>query len=242
MYYNSNSKNGGGVAVAGFLIAIGLCLLGFMIKLGVNDFVSDQRIVTVKGLSEREVNADKVIWPLVCKLVGNDVYSIHYQLNAKKKAIIDFLMLNGIDSTEISESASEIIDMQAERYYSQPYSYRYNVTSVVTVSSDKVDLIRRLMVEQSDLLKEGVAITGGDYRYNTQFLFTGLNDIKPAMIEAATENARQTAEKFALDSKSKVGKIKRASQGQFSISDRDDNTPHIKIVRVVTTIDYFLKD
>jgi len=240
MYYRE--RGGGGVAGAGLLIAIGLFLLGFMIKLGIREFISDQRIVSVKGLAEREVNADRVIWPLVCKIVGNDVYAIYYQIDVRNKAIIDFLKLNGIDSSEITLSAPEIIDMQAERYNAQPISYRYNVTSVITVSSNKVDLIRRLMVSQTDLLKQGVAITAGDYRYNTQFLFTGLNDIKPEMVQEATQNARLTAEKFAHDSNSEVGKIRRASQGQFSISDRDNNTPHIKIVRVVTTIDYFLKD
>ena len=72
--------------------------------------------------------------------------------------------------------------------------------------------------------------------------FTKLNDVKPQMIEEATKNARVTAEKFASDSESKLGKIKHANQGIFSIVDHDNNTPDIKRVRVVTTIDYYLKD
>ena len=98
------------------------------------------------------------------------------------------------------------------------------------------------MTRQSDLLKQGIAISGGDYRFSTQYLFTKLNDIKPEMIEEATKNARASAEKFAADSDSKLGKIRTANQGQFSISDRDANTPYIKSVRVVTTVDYYLKD
>ena len=114
----------------------------------------------------------------------------------------------------------------------------------MTVTTDKVDLVVKLMSRQSDLLKQGVAITGGDYRFTTQFLYTStaLNEIKPKMIEEATENARIAGEKFAHDSKSKLGKIKFANQGQFSISDRDANTPYIKTVRVVTSVDYYLKD
>ena len=83
---------------------------------------------------------------------------------------------------------------------------------------------------------------GGDYRYNVQYDYTGLNDIKPQMIEEATKNARAAAVKFAKDSDSELGKIKRAYQGQFSIEDRDANTPYIKRIRVVTTIDYSLED
>ena len=76
----------------------------------------------------------------------------------------------------------------------------------------------------------------------TQFLFNGLNNIKPAMIEEATRNAREVAEKFAHDSGSKLGKIKRASQGQFSVEDRDSNTPYIKRLRIVSTVEYYLTD
>ena len=238
MYYSRGNSS----VWPGVFVAIGLFLLGFMIKLGIGDFISNQRVVTVKGLAEREVAADRVIWPLMYKVVGNDLYYIYNMIDVRNRAVMDFLMSNGIDSSEITVSAPEIIDMLAERYNTQPVSYKYNVTSVLTVSSDKVDSIRKLMVEQTDLLKQGVAITGGDYRYSTQFLFTGLNEIKPGMVEEATQNARMTAEKFARDSDSRLGKIKRATQGQFSISDRDANTPYIKVVRVVTTVDYFLND
>ncbi len=62
------------------------------------------------------------------------------------------------------------------------------------------------------------------------------------MIEEATRNARAVAEKFAADSQSRLGKLKRASQGQFTIEDRDSNTPYIKRVRVVSTVEYYLSD
>ena len=97
------------------------------------------------------------------------------------------------------------------------------------------------MSEQAELLKQGIAIVGGDYRFNVSYEFTGLNEVKPEMIEEATRNARAAAEKFAKDSDSRLGKIRNASQGQFSIANRDENTPYIKTVRVVTTINYYLK-
>ena len=62
------------------------------------------------------------------------------------------------------------------------------------------------------------------------------------MIEEATISAREAALKFAKDSQSTLGKIKKATQGQFSITNRDENTPHIKNVRVVSTIEYYLED
>lgn len=223
-------------------IAIGLLLLGIFIKQGMSSFADKDRSVNVKGLAEMEVAADKVTWPLVYKSLGNDLVGLYDQINKSNKTITQFLKSKGIDEKEISINAPEIIDMKAERYGKQETTYRYNVTSVITVNSDKVDLIRNLISSQGELLKQGVAVTSGDYRYNVQYEYTGLNKIKPQMIEEATKNARQAAEKFAEDSDSKLGKIRKAYQGQFSITDRDANTPYIKKVRVVTTVDYSLED
>ncbi|WP_291564676.1 SIMPL domain-containing protein [Bacteroides sp.] len=224
------------------VIAIGLLLLGVFIERGISSFANKDRSVNVKGLAEMEVEADKVTWPLVYKSLGNDLVRLYEQINKSNKTITQFLKGKGIEEKEISINAPEIIDMKAERYNNQESSYRYNVTSVITVTSDKVNLIRELISSQGELLKQGVAITSGDYRYNVQYEYTGLNKIKPQMIEEATKNARQAAEKFAEDSDSKLGKIRNAYQGQFSITDRDANTPYIKKVRVVTTIDYSLED
>lgn len=228
--------------VESVILAIGLLLMGFFIKQGLDSFAEKNRIVTVKGLAEMEVPANKVTWPLMYKEVGNDLISLYNRIHTTNDAIVNFLIKKGIKKEEISVNAPEIIDLQAERYNQNPVQYRYNVTTVITVTSNQVDLVRSLIQEQSELLKQGIAITGGDYRYNTQYDFTSLNEIKPQMIEEATKNAREAALKFAKDSESELGKIKRANQGQFSIEDRDANTPYIKRIRVVTTIDYSLED
>jgi len=224
------------------ILAVALVIMGLLLKKGLDGFSGRERTVNVKGLSEMEVPADKVTWPLVFKELGNDLQDLYVRINRNNLTVISFLKENGITDEEISVNAPEIIDMSAERYSTSPPPYRYNVTSVITVSSGKVDLVRELISDQGELLKQGIAITGGEYRYNTVYSYIGLNDIKPRMIEEATRNARTAAVKFAQDSDSKLGKIKNAYQGQFSITDRDENTPYIKKIRVVTTINYYLKD
>ncbi|MFA5850605.1 MAG: SIMPL domain-containing protein [Bacteroidales bacterium] len=226
----------------GLFIMAGLIALGISLKSAVTSFKSYDRVVSVKGLAEMEVPANKVIWPIVYKEIGDDLSVLYKTINEKNKIIKDYLKSRGIDETEISISAPKIIDLNAERYQSQVSRYRYNVTSILTVTSEKVDKVREIITGQSDLLQKGVAISAGDFEYSTVYIYTKLNDIKPVMIEEATKNARVSAEKFAKDSDSKLGKIKSANQGQFSISDRDANTPYIKTVRVVSTIDYLLRD
>ena len=230
------------IVLAGLLVALGLVALGITLGRSFVEIKDRDRIVTVKGLAEREVAADRVIWPLVFKEIGNDMTTIYNSVNRKTDIVCAFLKENGITDGEISVAAPQILDLRAERYSNNDTPYRYNVTAVVTVTSSQVDKVRELIKRQADLLKLGVAIVDGDYRYNTQYEFTGLNDIKPEMIEEATRTARSAADKFAKDSDSRLGKIRRANQGQFVISNRDENTPYIKQVRVVTTIDYYLKD
>ncbi|GAB1473350.1 SIMPL domain-containing protein [Bacteroidota bacterium] len=227
---------------SGLFIMIGLIFLGVFIKSAVTSLKSYDRVVSVKGLAEKEVPANRVIWPVVYKEIGNDLMTLYKSISEKNRIIIEYLKSKGLDEKEITISAPSIIDMSAERYQSQPSPYRYNITSILTVTSDKVDLVMSIISSQSELLQKGVALLAGDYQYQTQFVYTLLNDIKPVMIEEATKNAREAAEKFAKDSNSKLGKIKSANQGQFSIVDRDANTPQIKVVRVVSTVEYMLRD
>ncbi len=228
--------------VESVILSVGLVVLGILLYSGINNFTERDRVVTVKGLAEIEIPANKVTWPLMYKDIGNDLTTLYTNIQSKNRTIVEFLQLNGITPDEISIAPPEIIDMEAERYINQTIQNRYNATSVIIVTSSDVDKIRKLISEQTELLRQGVAITGGDYRYNILYEFTDLNNIKPSMIEEATRNAREAAEKFAMDSGSKLGKIRNASQGQFTINDRDVNTPYIKNVRVVTTVNYYLKN
>ena len=228
--------------IAAIIIAIGLFLLGNRIASGLENALGDERTVSVRGLSERIVPADKVVWPLVYKEVGNDLEALASQVNNKNKIIINYLKAKGISDDEISVSPPEIIDLQAERYVNQNIPYRYNLRTIITVSSKQVDLVRNLINEQGELLDKGIAIVSGEYDAQIDYQFTGLNELKPDMIAEATRNARQAAEQFASDSDSKLGKIKTASQGQFSITSRDQYTPYLKNVRVVTSVVYYLED
>jgi len=224
------------------LLMLGLIVIGLCIKSGLNGMADNQRVVNVKGLAEMEVKANKVTWPVTVKIVGNDLGTIYEEVNKSNNIVRNFLTSKGIKSSEITENAPQIVDKAADVYSNNDYKARYNVTSVMTVSSDKVDLVRKLMSQQGELLKQGVAISANDYNNSVIYDFTHLNKIKPQMIEQATKNARIAAEKFAKDSDSKLGKIKNADQGQIDISDRDANTPFIKKIRVVTSIKYYLKD
>lgn len=227
--------------IASVVLAAGLLALGLCVRSGLNSFTDRQRVVDVKGLAEREVNANLVTWPIMFKEVGNDLPTVYQRVTAVNNKIVDFLVANGLSQDEISIGAPKVQDLQTDRYNTNPLPYNYAVTSVVTVSSSKVKQVHSLINRQGELFSKGIAIIS-DYSTTITYDFTDLNSIKPEMIAEATQNAREAAKKFADDSDSRLGKIKTARQGQFSIEDRDATTPYIKKVRVVTSLTYFLED
>ncbi|ENM6576037.1 SIMPL domain-containing protein [Vibrio fluvialis] len=227
----------------GISILLGLGLLGYFVEQAAVKFKEYDRIVTVKGLSEREVPADTVIWPIQFTLADNELPILFTTLDAQTQQVMQFLAQQGIDTQSISISAPAVIDKKAQQYGGEArIEYRYLATQTLTVYSTHVDLVRQAISQIGQLGKQGIVFNQDNYNNRVEYLFSGLNDIKPAMIEEATKQAREVAEKFAKDSQSSLGKIKRATQGQFSIVDRDNNTPYVKKVRVVSTVEYFLSD
>ncbi len=238
---SENSKSN--ALVLGVFIFLGLTMLGYLLGNAAIKFKEYERTVTVKGLSEKEYGADIVIWPIQFTEAGNNLEELYVSIESSTGKIRRFLQNNEINAEEISLTTPSIIDKSAQQYGSQEKAeFRYTAIQTVTVYSNNIESVRKVMGELSELGKQGIVFTGGDYQSQTEYIFTRLNEVKPEMVEEATRKAREVAEKFASDSKSTLGKIRKASQGQFSISARDKNNPHIKKVRVVSTVAYYLSD
>ncbi len=175
--------------ISSSLIAVGIIAgaftLGNQLEQGIRGFKDADRVVTVKGLSEKEVKANHVIWPVSFREMGNDLSQVYDQLEVKQNMVLKYLKDGGLTDEEITIAAPKLRDNLADNYGSQRPPFRYMITQVLTISSDKVDVVRKLDEAQRDLLKAGVGLTN-DYSYMTKYSYTGLNEIKPAMIEAAT--------------------------------------------------------
>ncbi|MFC4701308.1 SIMPL domain-containing protein [Glaciecola siphonariae] len=229
--------------ILGILLCVGLIGMGVVLGNAAIDYKKLDRTVSVKGLSEREFEADVVIWPIQYAVASNAVNELYEEIEQTNLQISNFLTSNNIQSSEITFSMPAIIDRSAQQYsYDDAAKFRYTASQNVTVYSNDIATVRAAMAKIADIGKQGIVLTGDDYAAQTEYLFTKLNDAKPSMIEEATKEARMVAEKFAADSNSQLGKIMTATQGQFSISERDKNNPHIKKVRVVSTVKYYLTD
>ena len=218
------------------ILAIGIIVLGWFIKSGIDNFSNKDRKVTVKGLAEREVKADKVTWSLSTNEMGNDLPTLYENINVKTGKIKAFLKQNGIEDGEITVNPPTVNDLESNQWSENRRNFRYIINTTLTVSTQKVDLVNKAIFQQAELLKQGVAIEGS----NPQYEYVSFQQMKPEMMEEAIKNAQKTAEQFTKASNSKLGNIQTAGQGQFEINDRDQNTPYIKKLRVVTTITYAL--
>ncbi len=227
----------------GASICAGLIVMAWVLGASAIRFKEYERFVAVKGLSEREVPADIALWPIRFTVASNDLGALYAQLDGDSQQIQAFLTAKGFDKSEITVAAPTVTDKLAQQYgNAERVQFRYTASRTITIYSSKIDQVRATENELVGLGKKGIAFGGAEYGQRSEFLFTKLNDIKPAMIEEATRKAREVAEKFAADSSSRLGKIRSANQGQFTVTDRDSNTPHIKNVRVVVTVEYYLSD
>ncbi len=239
-------------AILGLFLALGLLIGGWVLGAEIKAVRLSDRYVSVKGLVERKVKSDLAIWPLVYKEAGDDLTALYAKTETDKKAVVKFLTEQGIEPSEIELGVVRVVDTQAQEYGAQNRApHRYIVEQQITVRTARVDQVAAAAQKTIELLQRGIVLSGNPGQGLT-YKFTGLNSIKPDMITEATRNARTAAERFAADSGSRVGAIRTANQGVFSILAADQGSDSgepgygsadsslMKTVRVVTSVDYYL--
>lgn len=226
------------------MLSVGIAFSGYLIGNMHLNGLKYQRYVSVKGLAEREVNANLAIWAFRMTTASNDLNYLQKKLESDARIIENFLIDEGFSREEFSSGVAEIQDLETFSYGppNQANTFRYIAKKDFTIRTSDIPKLHAALGNISSLIGEGIVLESKNQWQGVEYLFTRLNEIKPAMIEEATKNAREAAQKFAQDAGSKVGKIKSANQGLFTISNRDINTGYIKNVRIVTTIDFYLED
>lgn len=236
----------GGIALAGAVAFAGIQLGDALVAMKRTD-----RIVTVKGLSETEVQADIANWRLPFRGEGDTGPAAIKEAGKSGAAIRAFALAGGVTEAEITDEPYAI---RVERMFintpqgGQVELIRHIAVGAVRLRSENVDAIEKLAAQTDELLTAGVMLGDNDYAEaaKPEYLFTRLNDIKPAILKEATEAARRSAAQFADDSGAAVGDIASADQGVIQIQPRDgqyeERLERNKIVRVVSTVRYYLQD
>ena len=213
-------------------LIVGLCLI-----FTVRTFKSYDNTVKVRGLCEKEVPADRAVLRVSFSGQDNELTALRAYMDRNEQTVIALLKDAGFTDEEIKYTSAHFNDRYDGYYNSNNIRFRYNANQTINVFTDKMDLVSQLeKTIDGELLKHDIISSS----YST-FEYHGLNDIKPSMIAESLENARSAADEFAKNSHSRIGKMRTASQGYFEVEDLDENTPQVKKVRVVTTVEYYLK-
>jgi len=252
-----DSENGQTVRAAiivGCCLIVGLTAAGYFIGRGTARFKSEVRTVTVKGLVEREVNADEAVWTLSLRRAGDDLGESHRRISKDRDAVLAFLQRQGFSDDEITRQPTRTVDKLA-REFGQPQAterFRFLVTNTIVVRTANVELVQKSLGATEELLKAGVILDGEreGSAANPRYLVSKFNDLRPQLLAAATKNARTIAQQFAADSGVSVGKIHSANQGSIQIFGSDGNdesgpysptSAAVKKIRVVSTFAFELR-
>lgn len=246
---NPENKNVANSVILSFSLLLGLCLLGYFIFLGLKTFSDKDRVVTVNGLAEMDMKATSATITLYFSFSGDDFQNIFQQTENKKSAIMDYLTKIGYNKNDITIGNVAVTDRQ--KYYEtrmqngeqvQVKIDRYTVGQSLTVKSKDVETIENKASQINlELVTKDLTAT-----INTTYSYPELNSIKPQLIAESTKNARIAGQQFAADSQAKLGKIKTASQGQISLSEKylyseGGGKQKIQKARVVSEIVFFLE-
>ncbi len=228
--FKKNMIQGGAIVLAA--LVLGVCMI-----CTVRTLKSYDDTVKVRGLCEKEVPADRVVWRISYNEKSNSLADLRGTLRQNNDAIVKLLREAGFTEEEVKVGTASYDDRYTWANNTSQITFRYQANQTVTVFTRNLDLVRKLQQTlETDLVNQNIlASSYADYQY------LGLNDIKPAMIAESLENARTAADEFAKNSHSRIGKMRTASQGYFEVEDLDENTPQVKKVRVVTTVEYYLK-
>jgi len=246
-------------AILGFLLAAGLALAGWILGSEIKQTRLGDRYVTVRGLVERQVKADLAIWPITFQETGDSLEPVTASAQADKQAILNFLAAQGFPVSAVDIGLIQVADTRTYQNGPNKPPYRFLVKQTLTLTTTNVDSIAAAAQKALDLLKAGIVLVSDNQDGSSggiSYIFNGLNAIKPDMITEATRNARSAANRFAADSGSRVGSIRQAEQGIFSITaanaggagnadtafDSNEKGSLMKKVRVVTTVEYYLEN
>ena len=229
--------------LAALLVGLGLVGAGWFAAQGMAKLRTADRYVTVKGSAEKVVDADLVVWPLPHSVGGNDLADVQARLDANTATIRAFFQQAGFKPTEIVVSPPRLEDRWAWASGDNKPPERFRYSNTVILRTSDVGRALTALRRSGELVAHGVMLSAEEGGAGgPDFEYTKLNAIKPALIAEATSNARQSAEQFAKDSGARIGGIRSANQGVVDISNRDQGSPQVKKVRVVTTVEYFLTD
>src|SRR5919108_4043868 len=145
--------------ISALSIAIGIALGGLLAGAGFARGRAADRYVTVKGVAEREVQADLALWPLRVSAADSDLLAAQATVSRSFVKIRAFLARNGIDTTHAEVQAVNVTDNYTQSYRAERALVRYVVTQTLMVRSTEPNVVLKASQRVGELVSAGVVLS-----------------------------------------------------------------------------------
>ena len=227
-------------------LVIAASVLGYQVK----QVGGGRESISVKGLAEKPVKADRAEWNVTLQVRGATIAEALGKLRKERPALDEFLAKAGFEAATLTES-NESTDPNYEQVEGRNGNMRtvqdgYVARQSITINTTDIGKIIAAAKGIVQFEADGHPVNFGQ----PQFLVSNLEEVKMSLIAAAMQNSKARAGEFAKSGDVKVGRMRSASQGAFYIlaagGDQDvsdwggsyDKSTVNKIARVVVTVDY----
>jgi len=227
-------------------LVIAAAVLGYQVK----QVGGGRETISVKGLAEKPVKADRAEWTVGLQVQGATIAEALGKLRKEKPALDKFLADGGFDEQVLDESNESVEpnfeEVEGRNGHMRSVQVGHIARQSVTINTTDLGRIGAAAKAIVQFQADGHPVTFGA----PQYLVSNLEDVKMSLIGAAMQNSRVRAGEFAKNGDVKVGPMRSASQGAFyilaaganaDVSDWGgtyDKTTVDKIARVVVTVDY----
>lgn len=230
-------------ALSALILAVGVALAGFLVGDGLQSFRTADRSIVIKGLAEKTVDSDFATWALTVRRAGERFLDVQRALAADRDQVVAFLRDLGFANQEMEVRPLVVNDAWSREYASSNSPTRYSGNALVLVKTDRVDKIQAAALATDPLVAQGVQLDAGQ---GPRYELRAFNDAKGPLLAAATQSAKEQAERFAAEAGATLGPLKNANQGVIQISGTggsafDGRGSREKRLRVVSTFEYFLR-
>lgn len=205
-----------------FLIATAIVIAAIVLGGSYALKAKSNQSISVTGLGEENFDSDLIVWKATFSNRGSDLKMASAELKADKEKIMSYLISKGVKAENIVFSSVDIQKEFSNSYddngnIQSSYFSGYMLNQTLKIESGEVDKIEMISREVTELINQNVELTSmaPDYYY------TKLAELKLKMIESATKDAKERAEKIASNSGSSLGDLKNASMGVIQITARN---------------------
>jgi uncharacterized protein len=208
------------------IMGVAIILTAIVLGAAFKNRNATQDSISVVGLGTKDFESDAIYWSGRYSrkaMVAKDAYTM---INDDKEKVKAFFLSKGFTLNEINFGGVNFdktyrtitVERDGNIIKTEQVFDGYTATQSVSFSSQKdpalMKKIENVVDQTSELINSGIEFDGDPVQYT----YSDLASLKHNLIEKASQDAKERAEKIVNTAKGHLGKLKSASMGVFQIT------------------------